>query len=215
MTTITFSTPERPNIGAILDTPPDVVRLSTWNTDGWYVECVTTLDAIAIANAEDPALRVILDAAEQAIAFGDPVFLDFGAGGRWRFDLPTFDLPIDNPTAPTLREPPAPAIDPILQAIADLLHPASEPDRQWDADTIEVVSDLLDTHPVIGPMIAERRRAQKERTRYDIGVIGDDGEYFTFARNIPNDEDALDAAWDAACAAYPDAREIRVVPHYS
>lgn len=201
-----------------VNTTTGAVRLSTWNTDGWYVECVTTRDAIAIANAEDPALPVILDAAEQAIAFGDPVFLDFGAGGRWRFDLPTFDLPIDNPTAPTLREPDpvfayaeetyatsayAP-VDPVLQAIADLLHPASEPDRQWDADTIEAVSDLLDTHPVIGPMIRERRAAAD--VRYTVRIVGDDGDDFAFEPMI--DATDLDEYLDYARRCYPDARRV-------
>lgn len=139
------------------------LRLSTWAPDGWHVECVTTPGAIAVANAEDPALPVILDAAEQAATHGEPVYLDFGAGGRWRFDLPTFDLPYDNPPAPMLREPAPPAVDPVLQAIADLLHPASEPDVQWNADTIEAVSDLLDTHPVIGPMIRQRRADYEDR----------------------------------------------------
>lgn len=110
------------------------LRLSTWAPDGWQVECVTTPAAIAVANAEDPALPVILDAAEQAATHGEPVYLDFGAGGRWRFDLPTFDLPYDNPPAPQLCAPP-------LKLDAD----GWPLGRDWNAVPFEDPYWLLDT----------------------------------------------------------------------
>ena len=196
-----------------LSEPARIVRLSTLTGETWHTECVTTVSALRAANADDPALPVMVDATDMVLRYGDPVFLDFGAGGRWRFDLPdACDLPIDPfAVGPTLREPAPPAVDPVLQAIADLLHPASEPDVQWNADTIEAVSDLLDTHPVIGPMIAARRVAFESArgVQYNVRIVGDDGEDFAFERTI--DASDLAASLDDAHAAYPDARRVYTV----